>query len=928
MPNRMGYSGYGGGGSHHASPNRRRGSGRRGTGRRGRGGRGRGGRDRGNCRGDDNTPARNSAHNDDNCRYCGEEGHFTRTCSLKRIDTMLQETGQHTVAKTRQFLEEATAYVHGDNLVHSLGRSASSLDRFHTTLQHAIREDMLWSHVLPLLERLGRDDATEGLQTESIRLIGSLYKGVPDLLPKLVQHLDPSRTAGNEMPRDVANFFLRYSTREAHRDSRVSQADLRTLCWFLTHLIFGNHRCRDDVLMKSLVNLLTTKMRQEIPGFVPLATLRALMEQNQVLDQIAFEVGSSSADDMAGGRHDNDFANYHDIKTKPTAAELRCSDVPYLPPRLSPTAMQKLQHLALHNGTATEREISAIMESYLTVIKLDRQYRLLREDYVGPIRETLRSISTTRPQAPIYERVVLHDVHPRGLSFSVPLPRGHRVFRAFAQLFAKGEGRRRRVVRHKAIELQWKLVGGRTLSQGTIVAVFWSEHEDPYIGTVTGNDATRAIEAVEKAQAMPASGGLAIDVSIQFEEAAVVSLLEHMADGSGVAPHKFRLAEIERGAFAVEPVLERLQNVRTVPLAEELLMSQPSQGAPRYIEDLDVDHAILQLEERHNIRFDDQQREALQLALTNRVSLTQGPPGTGKTFVGAMLAEVLLTQNTGSTFFDRPTRILVMCETNHALDDFLKDLIGLGVGDGIVRVGGRCKESGLQQYTLHEKAKSFSFSKTTARQYFGLKREIDDIEEKLLRLGDELSRPVTWEVVQEHLRKTGSGLVRWLRVPDAGGGFVRVDKAGKELKQDYLFKRWLKGKDRGVFEGQGIQGASGDSPWTWPQEGRGHLYARWKQEITRGARGLCAHFLAEHQRCIKQLRQLRDMSNQEVLKRVLVACAAARKTFRAPSAPTDALVRALKFAGNCCWMHYNRRLHPLEASGKCGHHHCHCRGGW
>ena len=40
--------------------------------------------------------------------------------------------------------------------------------------------------------------------------------------------------------------------------------------------------------------------------------------------------------------------------------------------------------------------------------------------------------------------------------------------------------------------------------------------------------------------------------------------------------------------------------------------------------------------------LDSSQLEAIQLALTNRLSIIQGPPGTGKTFIGLKLVEILL----------------------------------------------------------------------------------------------------------------------------------------------------------------------------------------------------------------------------------------------------------------------------------------------
>jgi helicase required for RNAi-mediated heterochromatin assembly 1 len=52
--------------------------------------------------------------------------------------------------------------------------------------------------------------------------------------------------------------------------------------------------------------------------------------------------------------------------------------------------------------------------------------------------------------------------------------------------------------------------------------------------------------------------------------------------------------------------------------------------------------------------------------LTSRLALVQGPPGTGKTFVGLKAVEILL-KNLGGT-------IVIACQTNHALDQFLEGL--------------------------------------------------------------------------------------------------------------------------------------------------------------------------------------------------------------------------------------------------------------
>lgn len=47
--------------------------------------------------------------------------------------------------------------------------------------------------------------------------------------------------------------------------------------------------------------------------------------------------------------------------------------------------------------------------------------------------------------------------------------------------------------------------------------------------------------------------------------------------------------------------------------------------------------------------------------------LTQGPPGTGKTYVGVQLCDILLRHSAA--------KILCVCYTNHALDQFLEALL-------------------------------------------------------------------------------------------------------------------------------------------------------------------------------------------------------------------------------------------------------------
>ena len=77
-----------------------------------------------------------------------------------------------------------------------------------------------------------------------------------------------------------------------------------------------------------------------------------------------------------------------------------------------------------------------------------------------------------------------------------------------------------------------------------------------------------------------------------------------------------------------------------------------------------------------------------------------GPPGTGKTYVGLKVAEILLTNHDiwkGGSGTGCP--ILVVCYTNHALDQFLEGIHKF-CKDGLVRVGGRSDNDELEPFLL------------------------------------------------------------------------------------------------------------------------------------------------------------------------------------------------------------------------------------
>ncbi len=103
--------------------------------------------------------------------------------------------------------------------------------------------------------------------------------------------------------------------------------------------------------------------------------------------------------------------------------------------------------------------------------------------------------------------------------------------------------------------------------------------------------------------------------------------------------------------------------------------------------------------------LDPSQMRALQAALTQDISVIQGPPGTGKTYVGMKIVKAFLA-NKKVWDPQKTTPILVVCYTNHALDQFLEGIRSNeidGKAPNVTRIGGCCKSDILQECTLFEK---------------------------------------------------------------------------------------------------------------------------------------------------------------------------------------------------------------------------------
>ena len=183
-------------------------------------------------------------------------------------------------------------------------------------------------------------------------------------------------------------------------------------------------------------------------------------------------------------------------------------------------------------------------------------------------------------------------------------------------------------------------------------------------------------------------------------------------------------------------IMKRLQqiDINDLPFKSELIdadfsnikMPQPETGY-KYNNSIINPEKNEYPEEIKNF-LDESQFNALKMTLSNKISLIRGPPGTGKTHFGALITNILLqnlnNKNDNIIYHDNnPSQILVVCYTNHALDQFIEKVTKFT--NDIIRIGGKCQNEIVKQYELRNKNIKYS-------------KNYDDLVKKLNKIGNNM----------------------------------------------------------------------------------------------------------------------------------------------------------------------------------------------
>ena len=235
--------------------------------------------------------------------------------------------------------------------------------------------------------------------------------------------------------------------------------------------------------------------------------------------------------------------------------------------------------------------------------------------------------------------------------------------------------------------------------------------------------------------------------------------------------------------------------------------------------------------------------------------------GTGKSFIGTLIAKAL------HLFTDKT--ILVVCYTNHALDDILEGLLDVGIPpDTMLRLGGK-STARTEPLLLQNQLTGFrtqdqwdiinKYKKETEVLYRSLEKAFKGYISFKASLPGILAY-LEFEVPDFH----GA-----FEVPDSedSDGMVRVGKGGEKVSATYLLLQWQKGRDAGIYERDIRESKSETINKIWDMEYDTRLehFKRWEDALMQESIEAFLTVAREYNECQENLMRAQNTSLQGIL---------------------------------------------------------------
>ncbi|KAF5346146.1 hypothetical protein D9758_009987 [Tetrapyrgos nigripes] len=578
----------------------------------------------------------------------------------------------------------------------------------------------------------------------------------------------------------------------AFKAKKLSEPAQRSFAWLMLQLLM----LPNDALTKDISDACLTVAKDVVQTLItsPILDIRNAGQKIKHTISIASMPSVSVPNDdlRPGGRHDNDFVDFRQIAILPTPDELASTEPPFLRPSSS-----------LDDPST---------EGHRESLYVDNLYRLLREDMIYEMREELQ-IATGKQKGKRHRGFVVEGLYPVGVELGEKDKRSKWgiIFQCKEDLpqLSKLKNNSDPTKRKTFLKENPKILKHQSLTCLLI------------------DDNVMAFPSVRRDEDLLARKPPRIVLEMEGE-LSVTNLLLRLKSAQRV-----KLIQIDVAVFSYEPILNTLKLIKTLPLSEELLFWKKGNvlNSPSYSSSLSSAIRAFEANPRQDLKqvlqvpksivLDHAQAHSLLSGLKQRLAIIQGPPGTGKSFIGALLAKFL------HQFSNQ--KILVVCYTNHALDQFLEDLLDIGIPmDDMVRLGGKSTTK-TEPMMLQKQPKQYI---TSSRGLISNLKET--IELRAQSLDDTFNRYIQSTVrngdLLLHLEFDEPDFFEAFRVPASEDGMTFVQKGGQKIKDDYLLHRWSTGNDAGVFKKWPHVNAAAPI-WSMSRVSRQALLSKWMNDI-------------------------------------------------------------------------------------------------
>lgn len=205
-----------------------------------------------------------------------------------------------------------------------------------------------------------------------------------------------------------------------------------------------------------------------------------------------------------------------------------------------------------------------------------------------------------------------------------------------------------------------------------------------------------------------------------------------------------------------------------------------------------------------------------------------------------------------------------MCYTNHALDQFLSDLLKIGIPrEDIVRLGAAHKSTPqIKALGMFESSKN---TRLSSDAYKVINRLQDEITEQAQRLQNAYNRynnvVITYKDLLEHIEfeVEDTDFLPALTIPEEDEGMTRVGKGGRAVQKFYLIERWSSGQNAGVY-----RNLQNKYPVVWEMKGpaRQALLTRWRADILKEYTEELSDIAKQYSAMIERKARLFTQSNE------------------------------------------------------------------